>query len=57
MDWKQLIRVSLESNMKNDFTFMTINRKSQFNVVPSAMNKEQMIDICISIDASGSIRS
>ena len=26
------------------------------NVVPSAMNKEQMIDIRISIDASGSIR-
>ena len=56
MDWKALIRVSLESNMKNDFTFMTPNRKSQFNnVVLPAMNKEQMIDICISIDASGSI--
>ena len=56
MDWKALIRVSLESNMKNDFTFMTPNRKSQFNnVVLPAMNKEQMIDICISLDASGSI--
>lgn len=56
MDWKQLIRVSLESNMKSDFTFMTPNRKSQFNnVVLPAMQKEQMIDICISIDASGSI--
>ena len=56
MDWKALIRVSLESNMKNDFTFMTPNRKSQFNnVVLPAMNKEQMIDICIAMDASGSI--
>ena len=56
MDWRALIRVSLESNMKNDFTFMTPNRKSQFNnVVLPAMNKEQMIDICIAMDASGSI--
>ncbi|MAI03191.1 MAG: hypothetical protein CMQ75_01510 [Gammaproteobacteria bacterium] len=56
MDWKALVRVSLESNMKNDFTFMTPNRKSQFNnVVLPAMAREQMIDICISMDASGSI--
>tara|TARA_B100000900_G_scaffold63996_1_gene49435 strand:- start:245 stop:1591 length:1347 start_codon:yes stop_codon:yes gene_type:complete len=56
MDWRSLIRVSLESNMKNDFTFMVPNRKSQFNnVVLPAMNKEEMIDICIGIDASGSI--
>ena len=56
MDWRALIRVSLESNMKNDFTFMVPNRKSQFNnVVLPAMNKEEMIDICIGMDASGSI--
>ncbi len=56
MDWRALIRVSLESNMKNDFTFMVPNRKSQFNnVVLPAMNKEEMIDICIAMDASGSI--
>ena len=42
--------------MKNDFTFMVPNRKSQFNnVVLPAMNKEEMIDICIAMDASGSI--
>ena len=35
---------------------MVPNRKSQFNnVVLPAMNKEQMIDICIAMDASGSI--
>ena len=56
MDWRALIRVSLESNMKNDFTFMVPNRKSQFNnVVLPAMNKEEMIDIGIGMDASGSI--
>ena len=56
MDWKALIRVSLESNMKSDFTFMTPNRKSQFNnVVLPAMAKEHMIDVGIGIDVSGSI--
>ena len=56
MDWRALIRVSLESNMRNDYTFMTPNRKSQFNnVVLPAMAKEEMIDICIGMDASGSI--
>ena len=56
MDWKALIRVSLESNMKIDFTFMTPNRKSQFNnVVLPAMAKEHMIDVGIGIDVSGSI--
>tara|TARA_B110000046_G_scaffold64379_1_gene71888 strand:- start:36426 stop:37718 length:1293 start_codon:yes stop_codon:yes gene_type:complete len=56
MDWKALIRVSLESNMRNDFTFMTPNRKSQFNnVVLPAMAKEHMIDVGIGIDVSGSI--
>ena len=55
MDWKQLIRVSLESNMKNDFTFMIQSKSSIQQCFP--MNKEQMIDICISIDASGSIQT
>lgn len=31
MDWRQMIRVSLESNLVSDFTFMRPNRKSQFH--------------------------
>jgi|TARA_B110000858_G_scaffold3097_1_gene3574 predicted metal-dependent peptidase len=56
MDWRQLIRVSLESNVRNDFTFMTPNRKSQFSscVIPG-MVQDQEIDICIGLDMSGSI--
>ena len=56
MDWRQFVRVTLESNLVSDFTFMTPNRKSQFNnVVLPAMMRDEKIDICIAIDASGSI--
>lgn len=56
MDWRQLIRVSLESNLVSDFTFMRPNRKSQFaNVVLPGMKKDQQIDISIALDVSGSI--
>ena len=56
MDWRALIRVTLESNIKNDFTFTVPNRKSQFNnVVLPAMQKDHMIDIGVAIDVSGSI--
>lgn len=58
MDWRQMIRVTLESNLTSDFTFMTPNRKSQFNsVVLPGMLKDQMIDIAIALDVSGSISS
>ena len=56
MDWRQFVRVTLESNLVSDFTFMKPNRKSQFNnVVLPSMMRDEKIDICISIDASGSI--
>tara|TARA_B100001094_G_scaffold235678_1_gene230725 strand:- start:510 stop:1817 length:1308 start_codon:yes stop_codon:yes gene_type:complete len=56
MDWRQFIRVTLESNLSSDFTFMRPNRKSQFNnVVLPSMQKDDKIDICLCLDASGSI--
>jgi predicted metal-dependent peptidase len=56
MDWRQMIRVSLESNLVSDFTFIRPNRKSQFsNVVLPGMKKDQQIDIAIGLDVSGSI--
>jgi len=56
MDWRNWIRATLESTLSNDFTFMRPNRKSQFNnVVLPSMQKDEKIDICIALDASGSI--
>jgi predicted metal-dependent peptidase len=56
MDWRQMIRVSLESNLVSDFTFMRPNRKSQFSdyILPG-MKKDQQINIAIALDVSGSI--
>ena len=56
MDWRQMIRVSLESNLVNDMTFMRPNRKSQFtNVFLPGLKKDEQIDVCIGLDVSGSI--
>ena len=56
MDWRQMIRVSLESNLVNDMTFMRPNRKSQFtNVFLPGLKKDNQIDICVGLDVSGSI--
>ena len=56
MDWRQMIRVSLESNLVSDFTFMRPNRKSQFSdyILPG-MKRDQQINIAIGLDVSGSI--
>jgi predicted metal-dependent peptidase len=56
MDWRQYVRVTLESTLTSDFTFTVPNRKSQFsNVVIPSMMKDEKVDICIAMDASGSI--
>jgi predicted metal-dependent peptidase len=56
MDWRQMIRATIESNIKSDFTFRIPNRKSQFSgVVLPGMDVDEEIDICLAIDTSGSI--
>lgn len=56
MDWRQVIRTNIESNIKNDFTFQRPNRKGwHMGAVLPGMDRDQMIDICLAIDTSGSI--
>jgi len=56
MDWRQYIRADIESNIKNDFTFMRPNRKGwHTGAVLPGMDRDQQIDICLAIDTSGSI--
>jgi len=56
MDWREMIRATLESTIKSDFTFQIPNRKSQFSgVVLPGMDVDDEIDICLAIDTSGSI--
>ena len=56
MDWRQLLRMNIQSIIKSNFSFSRPNRKSQHSgaVLPGLMNQET-IDVCAAIDMSGSI--
>lgn len=56
MDWRQLLRMNIQSIIKSNFSFNRPNRKSQHTgaVLPGMMN-EETIDVSIAIDMSGSI--
>jgi predicted metal-dependent peptidase len=56
MDWRQLLRMSIQSILKSNFSFNRPNRKSQHSgaILPGMMN-EQTIDVSVGIDMSGSI--
>ena len=56
MNWRELLRMQLESTIKSDFTWMRASRRGwHVDAVMPGMKNDEMIDIAISIDASGSI--
>lgn len=56
MDWRQWISATIQSTVKNDFTFQTPSKKSVYSgVILPGMTPDQEIDIGIGIDASASI--
>lgn len=56
MDWRQLLRMNIQSILKSNFSFARPNRKSQHcgAVLPGMMN-EETIEVSVAIDMSGSI--
>lgn len=56
MDWRELLRMNIQSILKSNFSFSRPNRKSQHSgaVLPGMMN-EETIDVSVAIDMSGSI--
>jgi predicted metal-dependent peptidase len=56
MDWRQLLRMNIQSIVKSNFSFSRPNRKSQHcgAILPGMMN-EETIDVSVAIDMSGSI--
>lgn len=54
MDWRDVLRVNLESSLKNDFTFMRPSKRSGEVIFPG-MNKDEELNICVALDTSGSI--
>ena len=56
MNWRELLRMQLESTIKSDYTWMRNSRRGwHMDAVMPGMQLDPMIDIAISIDASGSI--
>ena len=56
MNWRELLRQQIQSTIKSDFTFSRPNRKGwQSGAILPGMNFQDTIDICISLDMSGSI--
>ena len=56
MNWRELLRMQLESTIKSDFTWMRSSRRGwHVDAVLPGMKNDEMIDIVVAIDASGSI--
>lgn len=56
MDWRQLLRMNIQSILKSNFSFNRPNRKSQHcgAVLPGMMNQDT-VEVSVAIDMSGSI--
>lgn len=56
MNWRELLRMQLESTIKNDWTWLRPSRRGwHLNAVMPGLKNDEMIDIAVMIDASGSI--
>lgn len=56
MNWRELLRMQLESTIKSDYTWMRASRRGwHMDAVMPGMKLEPMIDIAVAIDTSGSI--
>ena len=56
MNWRELLRMQLESTLKSDYTWMRTGRKGwHMDAIMPGMKLEPMIDIAVAIDTSGSI--
>ena len=54
MDWRDLLRVQLESSLKSDFTWMRPSKRSGEVIFPG-MNRDETLKAFIALDMSGSI--
>lgn len=56
MDWRELLRMNLESTIKSDYTWMRASRKGwHMDAIMPGQKPDQLIDIAVALDASGSI--
>jgi predicted metal-dependent peptidase len=56
MDWRQMLRMNIQSIIRSNYSFMRPNRKGwHTGAVLPGMTNDETIDICIALDMSGSI--
>jgi len=56
MNWRELLRMNLESTIKSDYTWMRASRRGwHMDAVMPGMKPDEMIDVALAIDASGSM--
>jgi predicted metal-dependent peptidase len=56
IDWRTLLEQQIESTIKNDYSWLKLNRKGwHMEAIMPGMLPGHQIDICVAIDTSGSI--
>ena len=56
LNWREILRMNLESTIKADYTWMRASRKGwHMDAVMPGQKPDEMIDIAVFLDASGSI--
>ena len=56
MNWRELIRMNIQSIIRNDYSFSRPSRKGQMSgAILPGMKNDETIDVSIAIDMSGSI--
>ena len=56
MNWREILRQQIQSTIRDDYTFSRPSRKGwHTGAILPGMNFQETIDLCISIDMSGSI--
>ena len=56
MNWRELVRMNIQSIVRNDYSFSRPSRKGQMSgAVLPGMKQDETIDVAIGIDMSGSI--
>lgn len=56
MNWKEILRTQIQSTIKSDYSFLSPSKKgmsTRFKL--PGMKRDETLDICVGIDASGSI--
>lgn len=56
MDWREVLRMNIQSIIRNDYSFQRPNRKSQHSgAVLPGMKNDETVEVAVAIDMSGSI--